>query len=251
MTVYRSNYGDALFGQDTYGLSGSVVDAAASISPSCSVTASAVKVFEGSANVSVSVNVSATLQEIQNASVSITPTCSVSVSADVLTDAVANFTCTSSATCSAIRIRTSAVNIVLQSAIVVVGEEYPEDEGFRPGYGKNTYGTFIYGENRSVDEVSVTIPLTSSVAVAYQRERPFAANITSSCSVVCSATIDTVASANIALSSSVNIEYNRVISFAASDNVTSATTVSARYKWIDVTNPSTTWTDADILERAA
>ena len=31
MTVYRANYGDALYGQDTYGLSGSVIDAAASI----------------------------------------------------------------------------------------------------------------------------------------------------------------------------------------------------------------------------
>ena len=47
MTVYRANYGDALYGQDTYGLSGSIVDAAASITPSCSVAVSAVKVFEG------------------------------------------------------------------------------------------------------------------------------------------------------------------------------------------------------------
>jgi len=261
MTVYRANYGDALYGQDTYGLSGSVIDAAASITPICSVTTTAVKVFEGASTVTTACSVTASLQQVKSGASTVACTSSVTANSDTIIGGASATTCTSATTSSAIKVRTAAANIVCQGVVVTVAVEYPEVPGFRPGYGKNTYGSYIYGINHSVEEGAAAINLACNVTSAGIRIADAASNITLTSTMTGNGVIDVVGQANIALSSSVNIEYNRVRLMAASLNVAATVTIKSRYKWLDapnpsttwtdVSNPSTTWTEADYLERAA
>jgi len=70
-----------------------------------------------------------------------------------------------------------------------------------------------------------------------------------------------VGRASATISISPNIAYNRVRLFSGTSAIAISTSVSARYKWLDADDPSTTWTaapnpsntwvEADYLERAA
>ena len=261
MTVYRANYGDALYGQDTYGLSGSITDASATITPSCSVSVSAVKIFQGSASASLLCSVASSLQQVKDAASAVSASCSVTAAADIIINVAASTSSAASATSAAIKVRNAAAAISLQNAVVTAAVEYPETEGFRAGYGLGTYGSFVYGENYSVEEAAASITPACSVSVSGVAVRNVAASITPSASVVSNGFIDVVGQSNVGLSSSVNISYNRVRLMAASLNAASTITTVARYKWLDATDPttvwtdateaSTTWTDADYLERAA
>lgn len=261
MTVYRANYGDALYGQDTYGLSGSIVDAAASITPSCSVAVSAVKVFEGASAVVTACSVTASLQEIIEGASTASCTLNVTAASDTVIGGASTVTCASSVSASAIKLRNAAANIVCQGVVVTVAVEYPEVPGFRPGYGKNTYGSYIYGINHSIEEGAAAISLACSVTSAGIRIANAASNVALTSTMTANGVIDVVGQANIALSSSVNIEYNRVRLMAADINVAASIAINSRYKWLDapdptttwtdVSNPSTSWTEADYLERAA
>jgi hypothetical protein len=186
---------------------------------------------------------------------------SVVANADVIIDAATTVTCSSNVTVSAGRIRTSAVNIVCQGVVVAVAVEYPEVPGFRPGYGKNTYGSYIYGINHSVEEGAAAISLACSVTSAGTLIADASSNVTLTSTMTANGVIDVVGQANIALSSSVNIEYNRVRLMAADINAAASIAINSRYKWLDapdptttwtdVSDPSTSWTEADYLERAA
>jgi hypothetical protein len=142
-----------------------------------------------------------------------------------------------------------------------VAVEYPEVPGFRPGYGLNTYGSYIYGENHSIEEGAASIGLVCNVSGAGERIANAASNIALTSTATSNGVIDVVGRADVALSSSVNISYNRVRLMSATDNLSLTVNVLSRYKWLDADeptttwtlapNPSNTWTEADYLERAA
>ncbi len=188
-------------------------------------------------------------------------TLSVTANSDKIISGASAATCTSAKNSSGIKVRTAAANMVCQGVVVTVAVEYPEVPGFRPGYGKNTYGSYIYGINHSIEEGAAAINLACNVTSVGIRIADAASNITLTSTMTGNGVIDVVGQANIALSSSVNISYNRVRLMAASLNAASTITTVARYKWLDATDPttvwtdateaSTTWTDADYLERAA
>lgn len=261
MAVYRSNYGDAFYGQDIYGLSGSIIDAAASISPICSVSSSAVRVREAASVDTSSCSVVVALQQIKLGGANVACTVSVSAGFNLITDAAATLTCTSSTSSTAIKIITAAADIVCQGVVVAVAVEYPEAEGFRAGYGLNTYGTYIYGVNHSVEEGAASISLTCSVSSSAVKVVNAASNISIAATVTSNGVIDIVGRVDVVLSSAVNISYNRVRLMSATDALSSTVNVLSRYKWLDADEPTTTWTEApdpsnrwveaDYLERAA
>ena len=160
-----------------------------------------------------------------------------------------------------IRVADASANVSLGGIANVSAITYEVIPGFRPGYGLNTYGSFIYGENRSTEDASATASITFSVSVAGGITR----NVSSSTAIAFTATsrgvYDVVASASPAISISSDIEYIRIRNVAVSDNLAFAPVVNARYKWEDApepttiwteaSDPSTTWTEADYLERAA
>ena len=199
--------------------------------------------------------------ETTQGAASLSASCSVTAAADIIINVAASTSSAASVASAAIKVRNAAASISLQNAVVTAAVEYPETEGFRAGYGLGTYGSFVYGENYSVEEAAASITPACSVSVSGVAVRNVAASITPSASVVCNGFIDVVGQSNVGLSSSVNISYNRVRLMAASLNAASTITTVARYKWLDATDPttvwtdateaSTTWTDADYLERAA
>lgn len=251
MTVYRAYYGDALYGQNSYGLSGSIVDASASISSnltssfsfvnvvsfqatdtSTSTTTSSAEIVKlGASAPSLSASVTCDATRARNCSASVNPSVTVSSAAQIVKDA--------------------DISASLQNAVTTVAEKYAETDGYRDGYGKRTYGTFFYGENYSVEDASASISPSASVSIDYERVRLQSASINTAVSISANAVIDIVGEATINPSATVSISYNRVRLFEASEDVTLTRDVSARYKWLSATDPTTTWTEADYLERAA
>jgi hypothetical protein len=261
MTVYRANYGDAFYGQDIYGLSGSIVDASASVSLVCAVSSEAVNVRNAASTATIATTTSALLQQVRIGASSAACVVSVTASGNRIIGGAASTASTSSASAAAIKVRTAAANIVCQGIIVAVAVEYPEVPGFRPGYGLNTYGSYIYGENHSIEEGAASIGLVCNVSGAGERIANAASNIALTSTATSNGVIDVVGRADVALSSSVNISYNRVRLMSATDNLSLTVNVLSRYKWLDADeptttwtlapNPSNTWTEADYLERAA
>ncbi len=123
--------------------------------------------------------------------------------------------------------------------------------GFRDGYGRNTYGTFMYGQNESIEESSVNTAFGISATVNSQVTRNVSASTGIAITASVGAVYDIVGSVNASISISPNISYNRVRLFSAAADVAGQITVTARYKWLPESEPSTTWTPADFLERAA
>lgn len=261
MAVYRAYYGDALYGQNTYGLSGSITDGAAVITPSASVTVTAVNAISFAASDTSSASVTAGAEVVKQGAAAVTPSASVAVDGNrILVGAVSDSSTVSTTTAADIVVD-GAVAATLQNAVVTVAETYAETDGYRDGYGKRTYGTFVYGENYSIEEATITASASASVSINYERVRGDSFAITPSTTFTSNGVIDVVGRATITPALSVDIAYNRVRLMAASDDVTLTTDTFARYKWLDAddptttwtdaSDPSTTWTDADYLERAA
>jgi hypothetical protein len=261
MAVYRAYYGDALYGQDTFGLSGSITDGATIIIPNAVTTVSAVKARSGSATATPSVSVTANAQRIHAGSSSDTSSASVSASAVRSQPFSASASATSTMSGGGGIIKDGAVTASLQNVFVSVAETYPETEGYRSGYGLRTYGTNIYGENHSIEDGSATITPSLAVTANGQRVVDVSLTIVASSTFTSNGVIDIVGRATINATLTVDPFYNRVRLMSASDSVALTTTVSARYKWLDSADPTTiwtdapdpsdTWTDADYLERAA
>lgn len=135
----------------------------------------------------------------------------------------------------------------------------------RIGYGSGPYGIDQYGYPE-IWEDAVAISVTSSITQADgERVRTAAASTsasasatvsaqriqqptaTASCTVTGSAQgfMSVVGSSLTGIISSTGVQYVRIRPFAASDQVLSSITDSdCRYKWIPVTGPSDTWTEA-------
>ena len=152
---------------------------------------------------------------------------------------------------TAVRVADAAASPSLGGIATVSAVKYEVVPGFRSGYGVSTYGTYVYGENYSIEEASAS----ASVSVAATTSAQVTRNVSASPAVVVTtasnAVIDVVGAATASISISPQIVYNRVRLMAASDEFGFTPDVSARYKWINSPEPATSWAVADYLERAA
>ena len=217
----RSTYDTGLFGSGLFG-EPETTQFAASAFVGISATASAVTVIDASASAAIAV--------------SVTPP-------------------------TAIRVVDASASVSLGGIVSVSAVTYEVIPGFRPGYGLNTYGSYLYGKNISIEEGSATAAIGVSASVSAQAIRQSGASPSIDFAFTANGVIDVVGRASVTISISPNIAYNRVRLFSGTSAIAISTSVSARYKWLDADDPSTTWTaapnpsntwaEADYLERAA
>jgi hypothetical protein len=164
----------------------------------------------------------------------------------------ASTSATSASTSSGLRVADGSASASLATVTTSVALSYNEVDGFRNGYGLNTYGSYVYGRNHSIEEASATISASATPAVAYQVTR----NVSSSISVTSSGTVagylSVVGSANSTLSLDPEIEYIRIRNVSGSAATDAEISINSRYKWIDIAEPTTpTWVAANYREGAA
>jgi hypothetical protein len=217
----RSTYGSGDYTSGLYG-EPETTQAAASASLGFAASASAVTVVDASASASIDVT-----------------------SADV----------------SYIIIKDASASISLGGIANVSAITYEVIPGFRPGYGLNTYGSYLYGKNISIEEGSASAVIGVTASVSAEAIRQSGASPSIDFVFTSNGVIDVVGRSTAAISISSNIAYNRVRLFSGTSAIAISTSVSARYKWLDADEPTTTWTEApdpsntwvqaDYLERAA
>tara|TARA_R100000734_G_C3315258_1_gene107152 strand:+ start:1121 stop:1702 length:582 start_codon:yes stop_codon:yes gene_type:complete len=161
-------------------------------------------------------------------------------------------------------VATATVTSTAVGKYVYGGQEY--DERLRDGYGVGRYGRGLYGQS-TLDKGAAAVSVTSVVSQAdAERVRPFGAasttatvttttvgvrihqgqstatpTVTTAAQGFYSATGAATATPTVAP----NITYLRIRPFEATEACTSEVTQKdARYKWIPVTDPSDTWTEA-------
>ena len=140
----------------------------------------------------------------------------------------------------------------------------------RTGYGTGTFSAAKYGLPQ-VYEGAVSASLTFGATSVAQRIQNGVAtdSVTSAATSAAIRIQNGVVGVNITMSetaigyttivgavadvitSAVDLYWNRVRPFAVSDNAILGTSVISRYKWLAASNPTTSWTEADYLERAA
>jgi len=217
----RSTYDTGLFGSGLFG-DPETTQAAASASVGISATSSAVTVVDASASAAIAV--------------AVTPP-------------------------TAIRVVDASASVSLGGIVSVSAVTYEVIPGFRPGYGLNTYGSYLYGKNISIEEGSATAAIGVSTSVSAQAIRQSGASPNINFAFTANGVIDVVGRSSATISISPNIAYNRVRLFSGTSVIAISTSVFARYKWLEADdptttwtaspNPSNTWTEADYLERAA
>ena len=191
------------------------------------------------------------IQETTQGAASASWSVSASASAVTVVRAAATAAISSSATASGEIIKDGAVTANVLSVVTSSAIEYVRNDGFRAGYGLNTYGSYIYGENYSVEDGSATASISITPTVSYQVVRQVTATPEITVTPSAQGFMSIVGAVSDTVSITPNIEYNRIRLFSASDNILGDTVVSARYKWLPATDPTTTWTTSDYLERAA
>ena len=191
------------------------------------------------------------IQETTQGAASASWSVSASASSVTVVRAAATAAISSSATASGEIIKDGAVTANVLSVVTSSAIEYVRNDGFRAGYGLNTYGSYIYGENYSVEDGSATASISVTPTVNYQVVRQVTATPAVTVSATAQGFMSVVGAATVTVSITPNIEYNRIRLFSASDDILGDTVVSARYKWLPATDPTTTWTTSDYLERAA
>ena len=160
-----------------------------------------------------------------------------------------------------VRVADASASISLGGIVSVSAVKYEVIHGFRAGYGLNTYGSYIYGKNISIEEGSASANIAFAASVSGGVTRNVSASTAIAFTATANGVYDVVASTTAAISISSDIGYIRIRTFAVSDNIAFTPVVNARYKWEDApdptniwteaSDPSTTWTEADYLERAA
>ena len=191
------------------------------------------------------------IQETTQGASSASWSVSASASSVTVVGAAATAAISSSATASGEIIKDGAVAANVLSVVTSSAIEYVRNDGFRAGYGLNTYGSYIYGENYSVEDGSATASISVTPTVSYQVVRQVTATPAITVTPSAQGFMSIVGAVSDTVSITPNIEYNRIRLFSASDNILGDTVVSARYKWLPATDPTTTWTTSDYLERAA
>lgn len=199
-----------------------------------------------------------TTQFATTASVSVSAAASAITVVDASASAAATFTASNP---SGVIVKDAAASVNLGGIVNVSAVKYEVIEGFRAGYGLNTYGSYLYGKNISIELGSASTTIGATATVGYQILRQVSASPAVTFTFTSNGVIDVVGRASPSISISTDIAYNRVRLFSASDSISFTPDVSARYKWLDADEPTTiwtdapdptnTWTDADYLERAA
>lgn len=217
----RSTYGSGDYASGLYG-EPETTQAAASASIGLAASASAVTIVDASASASIALT-----------------------SSDV----------------SYIIIKDASASVSLGGIANVSAITYEVISGFRAGYGLNTYGSYLYGKNISIEEGSASASIGVTTSVSAQAIRQSGALPSIAFVFTANGVIDVVGRANATVSISTNIAYNRVRLFSGTSAIAISTSVSARYKWLDADEPTTTWTEApdpsntwteaNYLERAA
>lgn len=207
----RSTYDTGTYGSGFYGIQ-ETTQGAATEAVAFTTTASAVTVVVGAIADAISVTTS-------------------SPSSDIIKDASAS---------------ANVLAVVTAAAV-----EYAETDGFRDGYGFGTYGSFVYGENYSVEigQAQVTATFTSTASCQVTRNVAATTDVTFTPSA--QGFMSIVGDAATDISFRPQIQYNRVRLFSAADTLSGGVVASARYKWLPASEPTTTWTTANYLERAA
>lgn len=191
------------------------------------------------------------IQETTQGAASASWSVSASASSVTVVSAAATAAISSSATASGEIIKDGAVTANVLSVVTSSAIEYVRNDGFRAGYGLNTYGSYIYGENYSVEDGVATASISVTPTVSYQVVRQVSATPAITVTPSAQGFMSIVGAVSDTVSITPNIEYNRIRLFSASDDILGDTVVSARYKWLPATDPTTTWTTSDYLERAA
>lgn len=199
-----------------------------------------------------------TTQGASSANLSVSASASAVKIVDASSVASTSFT---AANPSGVIVKDASAAVNLGGIVNVSAVKYDVIEGFRAGYGLNTYGSYLYGKNISIELGSASTTIGATAAVGYQVVRQVAASPAIEFTTTAHAVFDVVGRASPTVSISPDISYNRVRLFSASDAISFTPDVSARYKWLDADDPTTiwtdapdptdTWTDADYLERAA
>ncbi len=200
--AYRASYGADAYGTELYGVTGAI-DAAATVTPTISVTCSAVTVNNASAAITAS-----------------------------LTAAVSGYD----------TVKDASATITLQSATVSVGEEYVETDGYRPGYGLRTYGSSIYGQNNSTEEGTATIAIATSMSVSAARTRNVTAAISATATLTTSSVFTVVGAASLALGLNITTAAQRQRLASSTSTIALTIATSAREKWEPVPPTSEIWT---------
>lgn len=191
------------------------------------------------------------IQETTQGAASASWSVSASASSVTVVRAAATAAISSSASASGIIVKDGAVTANVLSVVTSSAIEYVRNDGFRAGYGLNTYGSYIYGENYSVEDGVAAVNISITPTVSYQVVRQVTATPAITVTPSAQGFMSIVGAVSDTVSITPNIEYNRVRLFSASDDILGDTVVSARYKWLPATDPTTTWTTSDYLERAA
>ena len=122
---------------------------------------------------------------------------------------------------------------------------------FRTGYGVGLYSADAFGiDSKLVLGASSGSAAGAAAAIAV---RVVDVSVSASASSFGSATGGTASAgaSSGSATSVVALYWNRVRPFSATNSGNSDNVIDARYKWIDTTVASVTWTDADYREGAA
>ena len=183
----------------------------------------------------------------------VTAAVSVSVSADAVK--IVEASCTASVDLAAsnptpVRVALGSAAASLNGIMSVSAVKYDGDVGFRSGYGISTYGTFVYGENYSTKDASASASVATSVSCAAVAIRQSGAAASVDLASTSKGFMSIVGASSSDVSILPRISYNRVRLVSVADDISATAQVFARYKWINASEPTTIWAEADYLERA-
>lgn len=110
-------------------------------------------------------------------------------------------------------------------------------------------GVTADAERIKIGSVSDAIAVTTSATAIRIQNGVVSDSI--SASVVVAGYTTIVGAVDDRITSDFDLYWNRVRPFAVNDHAKVGVSVNARYKWLDASDPTTTWAKADYLERAA
>ena len=238
-------YGSSNFGTRLFGFDGTVKDAAAQVTAGASFASVAFKTAAGVSAISSTAGVTASGLKVLDGSASVAATSTGSAAADVIVDAAATISAVSSADATAEKEFRFTVLITATGTMATVGV-------------KNASASMTISPQLTVTSDSLRVREGSADAVssaAFSSNAVYEAVGASQCSPVVN--VVTAAAATYRghggmTSSSQTIANGQITARGeATASGKSTTVVSARYKWNDAADPTTPWSKADYLERAA
>lgn len=122
---------------------------------------------------------------------------------------------------------------------------------FRTGYGVGLYSADQYGIDSKLVLGASSGSAAGAATASGERVVSFSASASSAGAGTALGYTAYAGAASTSATSSVALYWNRVRPFAAADVTRSDNVIDARYKWIDTSIASVNWVDADYREGAA